>query len=413
MPKQQEPHGRPAARRGGASGPAPRVIEGGVRPLPIEVEDGSQPSVVLWVDSQSGLVLAHALVDRRTSPDQGATEALAALEQVLQQLPGASPSGLIVPGAAQRSSGSTVVRTDRQLAALAQLRLARLHVVVEATGDMPMFDIAFEEMADSLAGSPDGPFEWEIDDALLPPLFEAAAEYARREPWSFMLDHPPFAVTLGAASPLPGVETLYGSFMGAGGEVFGLAFYLSLDEYLDAARAGEAMEDEAPAELDEGQMAEMIDQLRRMGAPVDSVPPDLLHGMLQDMAGDATQGPPRQEAMVCFFESDDESLPSYLDWLEEHDVEFAEEEEIPVFLRTSHDADPRNLSAEEARALTIALAATNQFLGAHMRTLRRHAYTVPRADLRHTAQVQAEDREQPVEVVWPAPGYDMARDLAE
>jgi hypothetical protein len=418
MPKPRNSQGRSSARSAGSSASASRVIEGGVRPLPIEVEDGSLPSVALWVDSQSGMVLAHAMIDRRSSPDEGASEALAALEQALQRPEvGAAAPVLFIPGAPQRSQAgsSIVVRTDRRLAALAQLRLARLHVVVEATDDLPLFEMAFEEMTASLADSFDEPYAWEIDEALLPSLYEAAAEYARREPWAFMLDHPPFAVLLGPQTPLAGVEALYGSVMGSGGEVFGVAYYLSLDEYRAAARAGTEMQATSQElQLDEEQMSQMVDQLRSMGAPVDSVPPDMLRDMLQDLAGNAAAvEPPKQEALVCFFESADDVPPSYLDWLEERGIEFEEDEAVPGFLRAGQQDNPRNPSAEEVRAFTIALDATNQFLAAHMRTLRRRSYTQPRLDLRHTAQVQDGGQELSVEVVWPAPGYDAAEDPAE
>jgi hypothetical protein len=420
-PQQRKPQPLTTARHTGSPEQPAQVIEGGIRPLPVQVEDGVQPLAALWVDGQTGMVLNYALVDPRQSPDNGTTEALAALEQALESpLLGQSAPSLYVPGApapaqgSRRSRRSIVVRTDSRLAAVAQLRLARFNASVEAHSDLPLFSLAFEELAQSLADAePSEPFSWEIDEALLPPLFQAAADYARRTPWDFMLDHPPFAVALGPQSPLPGVETLYGSVLGAGGEVFGVAYYLSLDEYREALQTGVAMEDDAPEhELDDQELATMVDQLRRLGAPVDNVPPELLRGMLQEFTGgDVPDEPPRQESLVCFFDSEDETDPSYIEWLEEHGMTFDDEEEIPMFLRAGHQFDPRPPTAQEVQALTLALDATNQFLAAHQRTLRRHPYSLPTSGLHHTAQVGAGQHDQPIEVDWPAPGFDVRAEL--
>lgn len=414
MPKQRKAQRPTPVRHAAERDQQPRLIEGGVRPFPVEVDDGTQPSIALWVDGQSGMILAQALVDRRASKDQGATEALAALEQALQGImPGAAGPELLLPGGrpAARPGGAVVVRTDSRLATLAQLRLARLNVVVEAADDLPMFDLVVSELMEGLAESMAEPFDWDIDPALLPPLFEAATEYADREPWELMLDHPPIAVSLGARSPLAGVETLYGSIMGAGGSVFGAAYYLSLDEYRDAMQAGIELEQAAERPLDDGDLATMTDQLRRMGAPVDSVPPDLLREMLQELAGEATAQQPTQESLVCFFDAEDETDPSYLAWLADRGIDVEEDAEVPVFLRTGRESDPREPTAEEVRALTLALSATSQFVVAHQRTLRRHAHSEPSAPLSHVAAVMDGGQAVPVEVTWPAPGFDSAAAL--
>lgn len=422
MPKAR----RPTARAGAShtdrpSGPQV-LIEGGARPLPVRVADSPLPPLgVLWIDGRTGALLSHAVVDPAQSRDRGKSEALQALEQALESplldAESAGAAGDSSDPAATHRHGlrlvqPTVVRTDAFLAGAASSLLRSRGIRVEESNELPLFDQLFEQMANSLAGAASEvesePFAWEIDTTLLPPLFKAAAEFGRRAPWTYMLDHPPIAVVLGPHTPLPGVDTLYGSVLGAGREVYGIAFYLSLDEYRQALRQGVEME------IDDEDFDEIVEDLRRTGAPVDMMPRDLLRGMaasLYSLAGEdrAPSGPPEQECLVCFFDPEEETDPSYVEWLEEHNISF-EGYDVPTFLRTGHDFEPREPNEPEVQALTLALAATNQFLVAHRQSLRQ-AMGPPPGGLRHTAHIGGKKRGQAIEVLLPPPGYDVDADL--
>lgn len=375
---------------------APWTIEGTIRPLPIQLADsGAQPHVVLWVDLGTGMILAQRVIDTALSLDEGTSESLDALQGVLATAP-------------PTRSGAVVVRTDARLADPARALLEPRGIDVEQADQLAAFDEMFSDLLAYLAAQGDEdhePFAWEIDRALLTPLFKAAGEFARREPWTYLLDHPPIDVYLGAASPLAGVEHLYGSVLGAGGSVFGIAFYLSLDEYRSALAQG------ASLEPTEDELEEIVEELRRSGAPVGDVPREIVLGMasqLLSIPGSAEQDPPNQDAILCSFDPEDEVDASYLEWLDERGIEF-EGYDVPGFLRTGHDFEPRELNVEEARATTLALSAVYAFLAAHRHVLRRGV--LPDRILRHTAQIGGKKRGVALEISLPPEGYDFNADL--
>lgn len=385
----------------------PIVIEGNIRALPAQVEDGRyQPSIALWVDARSSLVLAFQLIDPRETPDGGVSEAWAALQTALMSPHLGASSGM-------DGSAPVLVRTSVTLAAALKPHLPQ-HVRVEPVADLPIFDEVFADLADTLlkATPRQGePFDWEIDPALLKPLFKAAAEYARRQPWTFLPDDPPLAVVLGSASPLEGVDTLYGSVLGAGGEVYGIAYYLSLDEYRSARQEGTELE------MEDDDYEPLLAQLRATGAPVDEVPPATLRQMLRSLRALADDEsptlagePPQQECLACLLDPYEEADPDYLRWLEERQISGDPEQWVPTFVRTGHESPPRDPDGQEAQALTLALAATNQFLSKHRHLLRR--MFLPDGGLHHVAQVGGKTRGVAIELHMPPAGYEYTRDLA-
>src|SRR5579872_4229403 len=58
------------------------VLEGGIRPLGMLMQDGPetfQPSLILWIDADTGMVRATDQINPLESPDGGISEALDAL----------------------------------------------------------------------------------------------------------------------------------------------------------------------------------------------------------------------------------------------------------------------------------------------------------------------------------------------
>src|SRR3989440_3165218 len=298
MPKTQRP--TKAALPGRARLPrhSDLVIEGGKRPLGVFIRENEQtvePQLALWLDAQSGFIRGTAMINPLESTDGGIGEALAALVD-------AATNPVVAPlreSAPARDDDTPPVRLqppppglparivvdDAALAEAARAIFTPLKVPVEVAEHLPAFDEAFDSVAPYLGAGPDAeppqPFAWEIDAALLPALYKAAATYARRAPWQYMPDHPPVAVRLGANGPEPGVDTLYASIMGGGGQVIGMALYYSLDDYRSAVRRGAEIGDR-----DEN-VEEAIDLLRQAGAPVDQMEPnelrELVAGFMEQM----------------------------------------------------------------------------------------------------------------------------------
>src|SRR5262249_27165116 len=156
-------------------------------------------------------------------------------------------------------------------------------------------------------------------------------------------DNPPLAVVLGEDGPEAGVETLYASILGAGGEVLGAAFYFDPEGLRTHMREGSALMANDP------RVDEMVEELRRTGAPVDAVPPEMLRTMVggllrqSDLAGGdvdalATMDPEAVEAamvdaIVFSFDPADELDPTYLRWLGEHGIRTTKRGQVPSFFR--------------------------------------------------------------------------------
>ena len=210
-----------------------------------------------------------------------------------------SVEALSAPSATAGEPGlPTSVRVDdAALADRVRALLDPLDVPTELVSSLPLLDEAVASLDAHLGGGPDAvppqPFAWDVDAALLPPLYEATAAYARRAPWEYMADHPPLRVALGSDGPQGNVRSLYGCILGAAGMVQGIAFYYSLAAMDRAMDRGEAMlaTDEL---IDSDLMDEVISELRRSGAPVDQIPPEVL-GMAVAQPSDpmeAEGGPP-------------------------------------------------------------------------------------------------------------------------
>jgi hypothetical protein len=446
------------------------VLAGGTRPIGVTVREGKElvePEMTLWLDLATGLVLASSVHSPRKSTEDRRAEALdVLLDAFVKPIftpPGGDEPLILMPGPGRdlpqitsspmpdRYLPGTVLVNDAALAEAARELLAPYEVTIEYRSSIPEFDTTFDSLAGMLregfGGGPQGPFAWDVDAALLPPLYKAAAAYWRLAPWEYMPDHPPLAVALGERGPEPGVESLYASILGGGGSVFGVAFYFSLDAVRAAMAAG-AQITASDADIDD-----TIAMLRQMGAPVDDLPADELHDAVgylmaelmpdsvkaphspprpaaERLGGSAarngSEGPPHgplrngseeplrgtENSLVMFLNTKDESDPTYLAWLTEHALKYPSREAVPYFIRTDGQGNVRSPDEREARALTLALGALNQFF-------KRFEFKIddgfePPARLELAAQVTSEAGAVSVPVAFPPPDYEWSEvDIAD
>ncbi|MHB8648449.1 MAG: DUF6930 domain-containing protein, partial [Thermomicrobiales bacterium] len=366
------------ARLAGLPRRAGLVITGGKRLLGVYIREGNetvQPQIALWLDAASGFVFGTQIISPLTSADDGVSEALDALVNVLAAPPGPSVADEIAllggDGKRGKRRGGPpleplglperITINDAELAKAARALFASLDIPVAYEKRSPAFDDAFASLAEFM-GRPGGafppPFAWEIAPALLPALYKAADGYARRAPWRYLPDNPAIAITLGEYGPEPGVETLYACVLGGAGMVIGVAFYYSLDDVHAAVESGEQMS------IDDEDVDFAIAQLRLAGAPIDDLPADMLHDMVrarlaaeQDEDEDDDGEPITYgESMVVFFDPAAESDPTYLDWLRERGITYANRRLVPSFFRVI-GGETRDVTDREVTALTLALAA--------------------------------------------------------
>ena len=418
------------------------VIEGGRRPLGIYYREAGQtyqPQLALWLDATSGLIRGSIMIEPTSTTDDGVSEAITGLVDSLVT-PMAVPSLDAKSNGAPRGKGKTprlpsmapppaelparIVVDDEALAAAARAIFAPLDVPVEVAPALPTFEAAFEDMAPLLGGDPNAgppePFAWQIDPAVLPPLYDAAARYAKQAPWQYMPDNPPLAIELGEQGPQPGVTTLYASIMGGGGQVTGIAFYYALDGFYSALQRGEEM-DEA-AEGGDEEIDAAIGLLRQTGFPVDEMPAGELRELVGTFIaqvglpgiGAGGEEPPTdafENGLVFFLEQKDECDPTYLEWLAAHKLP-SSRQHVPLFLKTEAETAPRPPNEREVAALTAAIEAATQFFKQHQRILK--GGMLPLLGLTHEAHTGgASGNKFMVAVQFPPPDYDWEMALSD
>jgi len=252
------------------------------------------------------------------------------------------------------------------------------------------------------------PFSWDIDVSLLPPLFAAAERYVEQAPWQYLTEEPPVEVSLGANGPQPGVQTLYPAVLGNDEMVTGLASYYTLEGYDQALR--QEVEAEEPGEQD---VDEMIGALRQMGAPVDEMQPDELREAIQALIEQLTEGggiaaPEDIDCLLMYLNPEDDTDPTYLDWLRQHTISYASAEFVPYFLRTTQDGDVRPPDAAEVRALTLTLNALSDFLAVERPAL--EAEEIPEQPVTMQARLGSGDDAALVTITFPPVGYEWEQD---
>ena len=336
-----------------------------------------QPDLLIWLDGQNGMILGSEAINTQASKDGGISEALAALVEALlhpQPIPflpallsGATPApgSLAAPPKPKPGLPAKIVLNDEALARAATAAFEPLSVPVEYQAEIPAFDQAFQALSRHLGGredaTPPEPFAWEVAQDLLTPLYAAAERLWETSPWEYMLDHPTVEITLGASGPQPNVPKLYASILGANGEVFGVACYTSLDAFERTLRRGQELIDANP------NIDAAIEMLRQAGAPVEGLDPEMLRMVVgellteQEGLSDSQVQELMEDALVCFFNTNEECDPTYLDWMKARRLTIPKKDGVPFFTKTSVGEPPRQPNEREARALTVALDALGQF----------------------------------------------------
>jgi hypothetical protein len=254
------------------------------------------------------------------------------------------------------------------------------------------------------------PFSWDIAPSLLPPLFAAAERYVEQAPWQYLAEEPPLEVGLGANGPRPGVETLYSAVLGNDEMVTGLASYFALEGYYQALRQ------EVEAEPSEHDVDEMIGALRQMGAPVDQMQPDELREAVEMLIEQLVESggvaaPEEIDSLLMYLNPEDDTDPTYLDWLRQHNIAYASPEFVPYFLRTTQDGDVRPLDASEVRALTLTLNALSDFVTVERSAL--ESDEIPEPPVTMQARLGSGDNVALVTVSFPPTGYEWEDDEDE
>ncbi|HEX6796161.1 MAG TPA: hypothetical protein VF116_00455 [Ktedonobacterales bacterium] len=249
------------------------------------------------------------------------------------------------------------------------------------------------------------PFSWEIDPTLLPPLFAAADAYAKLTPWQYVTEEPPVEVNLGTSGPEKGTEKLFGAVLGSDELVTGLAAYYTLEGY-DQALHETLDEDVEPEEQD---VNEMIETLRQMGAPVDQMPPEEVKEAIQMlmeqlMESGGVSAPEEINCLLMYLNSEEDTDPTYLDWLKQHHISYASSEYVPFFLRTEEDGDVRTLNPQEVKSLTITVEALNDFFTVERSKLEDEG--VPEEPMTQQAQIGPSGSAALVTVTFPPVGYE-------
>ncbi len=316
------------------------------------------------------------------------------------QMPGDRLRATLVPSLPGR-----VRVNDATLAQSAAAVFDPLGVSVEYVESLPDFDTAYESFASALGVDDEAdatPFEWKVDQKLLPPLFESAAKFWRRAPWRYLPDHPPLLVKVGKHGPRTGVTTLYASVLGAAGMVRGVALYYSMEGLRRAMDQGREIQTQ-DADIDL-----MIEVLRRSGAPVDDVPRDTLRSMVAGMmaqagafAGDNKSAEP--DSLAVYFVPLKEVDPSYADWLEQHGLTFRSRQGVPMFVRTGGNEEPRSPNTREVRALTMALDVLSSYFRFNDRSL-QDPY-MPLLPIEYPVYLQIGERREMFTVTFPPPDW--------
>ncbi len=410
---------------------ANQTVVGGKRLLGLYLREDQeiiQPQLAIWLDEQSGMILGSELINPHRSPDAGTSEALASLVEALQHpermpfLPNATLTNGPLSGRGGQAATpafrpglpAKILINDAALAQTAKAQLAPLGVLIEYQEELPLFEQAFQSLSQHLGANegaePPEPFAWDLPNEQLAPLYTAAASLWEHAPWEYLLDHPPVEVELGKHGPEPDVPTLYVSILGANGDISGAACYYSLEAFARALHKGEEMLTSNP------NIDAAIEVLRQVGAPIEGIPLEELRMMVGGLLLDQEGLSPDQvqelmeDALVCFFNAQDESDPTYLEWMRTHKLKAPDEEGVPTFLKTSADGPPRQPNEREVQALTLALEALNQYFSQFGEQL--DAGAEPGVPLVHTAHITVGTEQITVPVNF-TPTEEMYQDTGE
>lgn len=385
-----------------------RTVE--INTLPDEIS----PSITLWLDGE-GQVRASQMIEPATDDEE---QVRVAMQTLVGALIGADDTGDEAPGLPAQPLGVLPARIETDTPELLRpLRamLQPLAIPVQLVEELPAVDAAATELSEFLAGAfetPPQPFEWQIESALLPPLFRAAKALYELAPWFQMPDHPPIMLELGEHGPEPDVPTLFASVLGGAGMVRGVAFYFSAEDMHHAMEAGARLEDEDEEEEDEREVEEdlqsLLANIERMADDQQLTPRDLgkLLGSAMAKAGETADDLETEDSLVVYFDDHDEANPSYLEWLKKHHVSVHPDDSVPTFWRVAPGGQARSPNEREVRALTLALRALNPFFKRLPETIAQMLETehgvVQTTQIDESGQkVSVTVRYPPPEDVWP------------
>jgi hypothetical protein len=103
-----------------------------------------------------------------------------------------------------------------------------------------------------------------------------------------------------------------------------------------------------------------------------------------------------QNALAVYFDTDEDSDPTYVSWIKERNLPLASRDRVPSFVRTRSRGDPRLPNDREVRALIPALQTVNGFLSRFRRDLEGPILIGERLE----AQVKIPDGRM-IDVYWP------------
>lgn len=395
------------------------VFAGGTRTTGIQLPDPGngalvEPLMILWLDQTTGLIRSQRLINPAIRRADGVIEAIdCLLDACLSPGAGFSPEDREISRRGQAASTlqpflpGKVVVTDEALARAVRDTLGAYGVEVERAESLPELDRVFTALLGMgrlfFDEGTSEPFAWDLESDLAKQLFRAAAAYWREAPWDYMPDHPPLAVALGAHGPEPGRGVVYASVLGAGGEVFGVGLYYSLEDYRRAQQTGSELQQREP-EIDEA-----LSMLRRSGAPVDDMPEDELRALVETMLHGPTL-PGTRNTLVMWLDPTDESDPEYLAWIRQHGIRLFSREAVPTFLHIDAQGQIINPDDREARALAYALEALSRFFHRSHRLL-DNPYYEPERRLSADFTVGPKDnanQQATVTITFPPEGYEWA-----
>jgi hypothetical protein len=339
------------------------VVLGDVRTVPVTLKEKGgqpyQPDAAVWVHEASGMVYGFML----GPPGQRAPLLAEALFS-----PGPAPFG-----PRTELPGQVVLFDERLASEFAPLRGdAQIELYISEPDER--FDELFSSLFQYLEDQ-NRP-ESALPDEALRPLCAAAARLWRLKPWQFMYDQPPVelreviagTVKAGAGQGRP----LYACVLGANEELFGVAFYTSLDDYRRFREIGEGV-------------------LSGPGAPAGSPP----------AAPDAAEllGALQRRCFLVSFDDREDLRPEYLAQLERNGWP-ADCPMAPQFAAVGGPAEPGELEAGDAARIALAIEALARFCERHEDAIAAEAYMD--APVRDTISVRREGKVIKVQARMPA-----------
>jgi hypothetical protein len=350
--------------------------------------------IALWVERGTGHLHNLRVVASDDTAEESLGDAIANLVSAL-----CKPWASVIDGKPQKSQPGLPARVlvdSQPLADAARNLLSDCPVEVERVAELPDLDETFA-MVDVLwsRGQVFYPeeFSWDVDPALLSPLYESAKMYAQRAPWRYLPEQPPIEISMGDAGPREDTRTFYACV--TQGEPGGMAFYFSVAD-LDrvCAHVDQVTQEETDLE-------EIVTELGGIGIDIEAMEHDELYDAARQIAVERGLKAPLScpgGFLAMYFTDLIQCYPSYLKWLERHRLPIASEREVPHFWHIDRSGDRVHLDDREVSAATSALKAINGFVDEFHHLLSRGL--VPRKGFDTRIPVRTPHGERALGVRW-------------